>query len=162
MSYFVKHDHDEILVDDQKKMILKVEKNSQLFDNLLCKFYNDNQIIFECSISRRLFHYKITVKNSNSKYEIDFERKGLNYHLKFNQKKYKAVKRSIFKIFTNDPIYKLYIDNVQTGEVLLLQKIYAGNRSGLLYKIDIYKEDEFDIVQIISFIVEDEQWNRTY
>ena len=161
MSYEITYDTNEITVINNNKVVLKAELRSSFWGKKFYKFYIDNVFILECSWNQAILHNKLQIESKNISEAIDFQRKMFKYSLNYEGNSYCAKKRSILKIFSNDPLYKLFKNEVETGEVFSLKKFYLGSGSGLLYKIDFHMETKDTLFQIISFIMEDEQDRKT-
>lgn len=156
MSYYLRYENKDTYVSNEGEVILKVIfKGSWLGPKAFYKVYKKDTLILVSSYYSFLFTKRIIIEENNTNEILQFEKRDQKFVLNYKNDIYFYKKSSFQAIIKGLPIFNLFKNGKEIGNISLLKKFSVGG--GTLFKIDFKEEDASNIYQMVLFIVTEQQ-----
>jgi hypothetical protein len=155
MAYYIKYDVKTIVINDGEKEVIRIESRFTFLGKYFFRIYHKGVFILECSYTSSIFSIHLKIIENNVDEVIEFKKMQGKYVMNYEGDFYSVVK-NFRGVFVRNPVYKLFKNDTETGEVFYLQKIAIG--PGLLYKIDFHEEDKSNLFQLMFFVLRSMNW----
>ena len=155
MPYRIKYDVKTITVNDGENEVIRIERRFTFWGKYFFKVYHKGVFILECSYTSSIFSIHLKILEKNVAEVVEFKKMKGKYVMNYEGDFYSVVKNFRW-IFVRNPVYKLYKDEIETGEVFYLKKIAIG--PGLVYRIDFHEEDRSNLFFFFFFVLRSMDW----